>query len=784
MTETTLTGIQPQPLASYLRALAVLRLVADQADPQVRGAWRRGSFVLYSSLNEGDLLDFFCRRYVPTPLLSPWNGGSGFYDGDTRSGYDAIRDSEDPRFQPYRSLIRHIETWPEMPRSFKTVGQVLRYLQAQIDSSRPSKKRDKLLDRVESIRSTMEAARGVPGVSAGPEMGIATMDHLRRQLARGPMRDTITAWYQAARKGRSECNRLARAGEAKAAILAACRARMPDDALAWVDTVVALTADGDTAYNPLLGNGGNEGRLDFSNNFMQRLAELLLQGSRDTASLLGSSLFGRLSTGMERAPFGQFDPGRAGGPNQGPGIEHGAAINPWDFVLSLEGTLMLASSVSRRAAQGARGMAALPFTVRFRGVGFTSAETSEKGKAEIWLPLWSWPAGQAEIRHLFGEGRASVGRRIARDGLDFVRALSTLGVDRGLDSFVRYTILERRGTNYVALPAGHHQVRHRPRARLLDELDPALGQLDRLLSRFPTVPASLARARRQMDEAIYRVAIRPEPARFRKLLRCIGRLEQALARRDPQREPSLSSPLGGLSAEWILACDPGNLQVRLAASLASLRGGAAGAVGPIRSNLSGVDPAKPWSYGSGHAQRAWFGNNLPECLSSVLVRRMMDASRSSAQCAPLGGFWPVSPADVAEFLHAGTGDDRIRDLLWGFTWIRHWPRDPGQLPSIRPQGPRLPVPREWALLRLALWHRQLPDLHLRLEPRIADLLRAGHVDRACALALLRLRVAGANPRMVTYRSQLPHHRLAASLLFPLSSSLSLQRLVLQPPNND
>ena len=30
--------------------------------------------------------------------------------------------------------------------------------------------------------------------------------------------------------------------------------------------------------NPLLGTGGNEGRFEFSNNFMQRVAELFING--------------------------------------------------------------------------------------------------------------------------------------------------------------------------------------------------------------------------------------------------------------------------------------------------------------------------------------------------------------------------------------------------------------------------------------------------------------------------------------------------------------------------
>ena len=53
-------------------------------------------------------------------------------------------------------------------------------------------------------------------------------------------------------------------------------------------------------------------------------------------------------------------------------------------------------------------------------------------RAEMWLPLWETPAGYGEIRELFGEGRATVGRRPAKDGLDFARAVAALGIDRGI----------------------------------------------------------------------------------------------------------------------------------------------------------------------------------------------------------------------------------------------------------------------------------------------------------------------------------------------------------------
>ena len=85
-----LPGCSPVPLAHYLKALGILRLVAEQADPAAAGCWDRDIFVLHSTLEREALLDFFLHRYRPTPILAPWNGGSGFYKKDNTEAIQAI----------------------------------------------------------------------------------------------------------------------------------------------------------------------------------------------------------------------------------------------------------------------------------------------------------------------------------------------------------------------------------------------------------------------------------------------------------------------------------------------------------------------------------------------------------------------------------------------------------------------------------------------------------------------------------------------------------------------
>lgn len=63
-------------------------------------------------------------------------------------------------------------------------------------------------------------------------------------------------------------------GDTKSRLLQSCRNHFPERTLAWLDAVFVLGQDG-AKFPPLLGTGGNDGRLDFTNNFMQRLTTVM-----------------------------------------------------------------------------------------------------------------------------------------------------------------------------------------------------------------------------------------------------------------------------------------------------------------------------------------------------------------------------------------------------------------------------------------------------------------------------------------------------------------------------
>ncbi len=105
----SLTGCAPTPLAHYLKALGILRLVAEQADAQAAGCWHRDDFILFTSLDTDSLFTFLLERYEPTPVLAPWNGDGGFFPESRKAGREALgamECSEAARFAAYREAIQ------------------------------------------------------------------------------------------------------------------------------------------------------------------------------------------------------------------------------------------------------------------------------------------------------------------------------------------------------------------------------------------------------------------------------------------------------------------------------------------------------------------------------------------------------------------------------------------------------------------------------------------------------------------------------------------------------
>lgn len=118
----TLPGLGTQPLSYYLAALGIARVLAHQEDPDLRFGWHGETFQIQTSVD--DLEVFLMERYRPTPVLSPWNGGSGFGEKDKapREFLDRIADCEADRLAPFRrsiDIVRRVmsrdgaDVWPK-----------------------------------------------------------------------------------------------------------------------------------------------------------------------------------------------------------------------------------------------------------------------------------------------------------------------------------------------------------------------------------------------------------------------------------------------------------------------------------------------------------------------------------------------------------------------------------------------------------------------------------------------------------------------------------------------
>lgn len=107
-----LNGCAPVPLAHYLKALGILRLVAEQEDPSARGWWEGERFRLMTRLSRDELEKFFLERYEPTPMFNPWGGRSGYYSGSSeksaRDALQAIEQSHSSRLENYRATVKTV----------------------------------------------------------------------------------------------------------------------------------------------------------------------------------------------------------------------------------------------------------------------------------------------------------------------------------------------------------------------------------------------------------------------------------------------------------------------------------------------------------------------------------------------------------------------------------------------------------------------------------------------------------------------------------------------------
>ena len=695
--ELELRGCTPEPLMAYLKALGIFRLVAEQKDKDARAWWQDDAFCLTSVLDRDALARFFLDEYRPTPIVSPWNGGSGFYPKDNSKAMDTILGLESPRFQ----------LWNEVIATSK-----------QISAQQGSNKKE---------------------------------------------------W-----------------------VLAQCRARFPDDALDWLDAVYVLTTDG-AKYPPLLGTGGNDGRLEFSNNFMQNVvAALNLEGLRNGEAAgrnqLIYALFNEGSSGLVRKrSTGFYNPGGVGGANASVGFNDEALTNAWDYILMFEGALLFAGAATRRLLPQAASKAVFPFTVDNSAAGYGTAADSEYGdssRAEFWAPLWGQPTNLLEMDYVMAEGRAQLGRRQVASGANFARAVAGLGTERGISQFQRYGFLARNGMAYLAAPLGRFHVKDdrdtAQRANVLFDLDRDswLQNLRRRMS-DRNAPAGLGTALRRIDQAIIEFCQRGQPRDLQNVLIAVGHAERWLATSSLRKATYPVLPLNIRSPQWLTQADDQTAEFRLARALASILPGQKDRqvhVGPIRENLEPVECREGVNWQEGSTSFVWNNGDAFSNMLALVERRCLEGRMRNLDRLPLDSAYSARLNDIAAFLAGGVDVQRVVDLALPLSFVRRGRRREKSAPQRFPSRAPIDLPAAYAVMKLTLLPDEFScpefceDRDISMEPRMLAMLRAGRIKDAYQVAYRRLKASGLQPLSdnpgIADRSE-QGRRLAAALLFPL-----------------
>ena len=647
-------------LLGYLFGLGLLRVVARQADSAARACWRDGALELHSELDAAGLEQFLLERWVPAPVVSPWNGGSGFFPKDNVEAFTAIEADRSSRLEPLRAAIADART---------------------------------------ALRNADLDARPEPRL-------------------------------------------------AKPALLRQLRATLRDDAVEWLDAAIVLVGEG-AAFPPVLGSGGNDGRYDVANNYAQALVFALAVGGdqrarRERSAALAEALW-RMPAPLRAMSLAHL--ARDASPVNSPAGESDALGNPWQLALAIEGTLLLAAGAGRRLQDGASPGLVAPFTLRSTGAGYGSAVAGEKGRAELWLPVWDAPATLGETEMLFREGRLQVGRHAARTGLDGARAAAELGVARGIGAFERFSILERAGQSNLAVPAGRIEVRERPAAR-------ALGTLDLWLARVIShagndIPHAQREAIGALERAAFGVAQHGASADVRALLVALGRIEGVFSMARESSRPKGIEPISPTAEPWIAALDTAIIEVRLAIGFASVadRVGMSSAgerLPALRDYLhaTGRDDRGRRRYGQTTPGSVPLNAGVVERLAAAHARRHQDAARTERTDLGFDRGIGVALADLSLLVSGRVDERELGALVDGLALLDH-----RGVPGLAHGVGEASTEPLLGILALA-FHDPRPaqaagEPRPCCRPRIGWVarLRAGRVREVTQEALLRLRLS-------------------------------------------
>lgn len=621
-----LRGCTPEPLGNYLKGLGVFRLIAEQADPQARAWWKDGVLVLHSKWPPKELSDFFLH---------------------------GIGDRKSPLYCPTPIFA----PWGGRPGFYA--------------------------DGNEKAKGQLEALRKLnpPGRFSLAQEVVNVTDKVLKDHG----------WSTVSKKRRTEL---------KTSIVAAMRNAWNNSGVDWFDACLALEED--ARFGFLYGTGGNEGSADITNNFWA-LIEKTIGFSRprqDAHELLTASIFAGSRAGGASITAGQHFPLAAGSANYGQSFEGSASTNPWDFILMMEGAVLFAGATTKKLSQLGKGKAAFPFMIDHLATNEGSTSVKDEAKqdaqvtrcrAEFWMPIWSSPTSLPAIRALISEGRLQrPSGKHTEHTLHAMEAIKSLGISRGIDTFHRVALFERRGKgSYLASSLGFHSAGSSPVSfgSELAQLDEFRDQVYRRLREGPGIPDRVMRARQRFHAALAGLFERDEreAARASDVL-----LEVLVGATRIEREVALLKDRGRLltpcsSLTWSRKQpDDGTADCRIARAIAGItawgevssKGGSVPAVESIRANLLPVQRrGKTWAWDDTSRSAVWSrGASLDANLAAVLRRRLIDAGRGSGHGLPLWSSGGAGFDGLLAYWNGDVNEHRLTELLYGLALVeaRNW----------------------------------------------------------------------------------------------------------------
>ena len=726
-----LDGCAPAPLAHYLKALGVLRLVAEQADRDVRGWWEGDHFRLATCFSQDRLEAFFLNDYQPTPIFNPWGARSGFYAGGSEKGarksLDEIQRSNSPRLEPFRSAIK-----------------MVRSVIAHTTEGKPSaKEKDKL------ILALRLNARGSASI--------------------------------------------------------------------WLDTVVALIGSGDSlsmAKPPIFGTGGNEGSGGYPSAYMSAIVEAVVKSKWNHA--LSCALFGGVTSKCTwDKSLGQFAPG--------------GASTPWDMLLAFEGSCALRSSVGGKTTTNSQKWMASPFFVAPRSAGYaTGSRLDEKllnkgqeypGRGEQWLPVWGRPLRFGELQQIFLQGRAATKAGRATDSFGMAKAVTTFGVSRGIERFLRYGYQQRNNqATHFAIPLGRIRVpdAKETTASCLDDLDRWLVSLHR--EAHPAddlsakrVPARLTTAYRRLMDTLFSVTQdQATSQRWKDVLLHLGDVEEVMRR----GSGIVAQPLPPLRPEWVTASYDGTVEFRMALAFALqtyvYRVSGRSVEDQIRRHWLPLEPKRPQSsldperkvrfatVGTGAGTKldlrpevVMRGRRAVDDAIALITRRVVEASRREGRYLPLKAAPGAAAgiADLTALLAGGVNLNRVLALARALMALNRKDWAEGHPPINLPWSADWPD-EAWLAIRLCAlpWPIETRSgfvLDIGTDPALIRRLATGDAGSAVATALRRLGAAGVRCTIRTGIASPDTARLwAAALAFPITQGTARRFLQRLDPNKE